>query len=63
MLVLTRRREESVLVRDEVTGELLKIKVVRMKGSQVQLGFEASSRYKIFRDELDELPGKVEVPA
>jgi carbon storage regulator len=55
MLVLTRKRNESVVVGDANRGErLLKVTVLEIRGGKVRLGFEASSDVPIHRGEAKE---------
>ena len=48
MLVLTRKVEQKVRI-----GKNIKIKVLRIQGDQVSLGFEAPDDVEIVREELD----------
>lgn len=53
MLVLSRRNQEAVVVGG--TGgvnQLLRIKVIEIKGSTVRLGFEASPEVAVHREEI-----------
>jgi carbon storage regulator len=47
MLVLTRKLKEGITIGDEV-----KITVLSIKGNQVQLGIEAPSHVKVYREEI-----------
>jgi carbon storage regulator len=49
MLILTRREGESVLIGDEVT-----ITVLRVKGNQVRLGVNAPKNIAVQREEISE---------
>ena len=49
MLILTRREGESVLIGDEVT-----ITVLRVKGNQVRLGVNAPKEVSVQREEISE---------
>ena len=49
MLILTRREGESVLIGDEVT-----ITVLRVKGNQVRLGVNAPKNVSVQREEISE---------
>lgn len=49
MLILTRREGESVLIGDEVT-----ITVLRVKGNQVRLGVNAPKNVAVQREEISE---------
>ena len=48
MLVLTRRKGETIMIGDEIT-----IKVLEIKGRTVRIGLEAPRDVKIIRGELD----------
>jgi carbon storage regulator len=53
MLVLSRKIQEAIIVGD--TGganQLLRIKVIEIKGSTVRLGFEASPEVAVHREEI-----------
>jgi carbon storage regulator len=53
MLVLSRRIQEAIVVGG--TGgvnQLLRIKVIEIKGSTVRLGFEASPEVAVHREEV-----------
>ena len=53
MLVLSRKMQEAIVVGG--TGglnELLRIKVIEIKGSTVRLGFEASPEVAVHREEI-----------
>lgn len=47
MLLLTRRIGESIIIGDQIT-----VTVVKIRGSSVQLGIEAPKNVKIVREEL-----------
>lgn len=49
MLILTRREGESVLIGDDVT-----ITVLRVKGNQVRLGVNAPKNVAVQREEISE---------
>jgi carbon storage regulator CsrA len=49
MLVLSRKREESILI-----GGDIKIRVIKMRGNAVLLGIEAPPAVTILRSELQE---------
>ncbi len=49
MLILTRREGESVLIGDEIT-----VTVLRVKGSQVRLGVNAPKNVAVQREEISE---------
>jgi len=53
MLVLSRRIQEAIVVGG--TGgvnQLLRIKIIEIKGSKVRLGFEASPEVAVHREEI-----------
>jgi carbon storage regulator CsrA len=47
MLVLTRKRDESIVIGDDI-----KIRVVKMNGNAVRLGIEDPQAVRILRGEL-----------
>ena len=59
MLVVSRKVDERVIIRDTETGETIAVMLVEIlahggPSSRVRLGFEASPRFEITREELDE---------
>jgi carbon storage regulator len=53
MLVLSRKRQESVVVGSPDGGRiLLRIMVIEIRGSRVKLGFEAEEEIPVHRSEL-----------
>ena len=55
MLVLTRRTDESVLIRK--AGEVLaKITLLRTDGGKCRIGFDADKTVEIIREELLDVP-------
>ena len=53
MLVLTRKHQESVVIGGSDSVErLLKVTVLRVRGGEVSLGFEAPARIAIHRAEV-----------
>lgn len=53
MLVLTRKRGESILIGDDI-----RITLVQVKGQAVRLGIECPKDVKILREELTEQESK-----
>lgn len=51
MLVLSRKREESIVIGDNIV-----IEVVKVSGNQVRLGIRAPQNVRIRRGELPPLP-------
>ena len=51
MLVLSRKRDESIVLKDE-SGEEVTVTVVRIDANKVRLGIEASNKTTILRSEL-----------
>jgi carbon storage regulator len=51
VLVLTRKPQQAIML-DIPGGDQIKVVVLGVKGSQVQLGIEASRDVKIAREEL-----------
>ena len=53
MLILSRRKEESVTITDGETNEVVVvITITDLQKSSVRLGLQAKQRYKIARTEL-----------
>ena len=50
MLILTRKKDESITITDEVSGEKLEILVTEASG-YIKLGFTASQRFRIVRSD------------
>ena len=48
MLVLTRKRSESIII-----GEDIKVTILGVFGSQIRIGIDAPKAVKIRRDELE----------
>jgi len=49
MLILTRKKDETIVVRNDV-----RIKVLGVSGNQVKIGIDAPREIRILRDELIE---------
>ena len=47
MLILTRRKDESMIIDDQIV-----VKVLKVKGNRVRLGIEAADSIKVRRGEL-----------
>ena len=59
MLVLSRKVGERVIIRDTETAETIAVMLVEIlthdgTSSRVRLGFEASLRFEIIREEVEE---------
>ncbi len=59
MLVLSRKVDERITIRDTETAETITVTLVEIlthggTSSRVRLGFEASTRFEITREELHE---------
>ncbi|MDH3584522.1 MAG: carbon storage regulator [Phycisphaerae bacterium] len=52
MLVLSRKRDESIVIGPCQEGEIIELTIVRIKGETVRLGTTASKGARIFRREL-----------
>ena len=53
MLVLGRKRQESVVIgAADNLHELLRVKVLEIRGSMVKLGFEADDDVAVYREEV-----------
>ena len=48
MLILTRRVDQNIVINDGA----IKIKVMRVRGKYIDLGFEAAFNYNIDREEI-----------
>lgn len=55
MLVLSRKRGESIRIADDI-----EVTVIEVVGSRVKLGFRAPSNVKIIRPEVVELKQKID---
>ena len=49
MLIIMRRKEEEIIIDDNI-----RIKVLKIEGNQISLGIEAPEEIKIYRAELIE---------
>ena len=58
MLVLSRRKDEKIVI-----GEDIEITVVEVKGDTVKLGISAPGNVKIFRKELFDIIAKANIEA
>lgn len=56
MLVLTRRKDEEIVINGNIS-----IKVLSVKGNRVRLGVEAPDDVQINRAEINKLVGQFEV--
>lgn len=54
MLVLARRKAESIVLLHQGTGELIEITPTQIQQNQVRIGIEAKQHWKIIRSELIE---------
>ena len=62
MLVLMRRKEQSVII--DLNGERIEVMVTRVEGGKCWLGFTASKDVAIHRQEIQTIiDGKVKVSA
>lgn len=57
MLVLSRKRDEKILLQVPGNGEI-ELTVVQIEGNRVRLGFQADSKVTILRSELASEPPK-----
>ncbi len=57
MLVLSRKKNEAIIINGNV-----RIEVLQIKGNQVRLGIVAPSTMKILRSELSPIPACVKEP-
>lgn len=58
MLILTRKKGESIII-----GDNIQIQVLNVKGGQVRIGIDAPREFQIFREEIESsaVSGKVDV--
>ncbi len=56
MLVLTRKTHQKIIIKNKDSNPIGIITVTRIQGDKVQLGFEADTDTRFFREEL--LPEK-----
>ena len=49
MLILSRKRNEKIIINDVIT-----VSIIEIKGDQVKIGIEAPSFVKVFRHEIYE---------
>jgi len=58
MLILTRKKGESIII-----GDNIQIQVLNVKGGQVRIGIDAPREFQIFREEIESnaVSGKVNV--
>ena len=52
MLVLKRKANEKVIIRDKQTGRVIEVLVVRLLAGGVAIGFDADQSFQIDREEL-----------
>ena len=52
MLVLSRQRDEVVVILDPATGERVEVIVVDIRGDKVRLGFDAKRSIQVHRKEV-----------
>jgi carbon storage regulator len=62
MLVLTRRRDEAIVIRNRF-GTEIRLLVVDVKGNKVRLGIEAPADIEIAREEVRSRESNVEACA
>lgn len=55
MLVLSRRKDESLILRDEDDRVVAEIMVVNIRHSQVRIGIDSPPGIKVHRKEVDEV--------
>ena len=60
MLVLTRKVDESISLKNNITGEEIVITVCRLNGKTARLGIQAERNWEIVRSELPPLPAAAE---
>jgi carbon storage regulator CsrA len=53
MLVLSRKQDEELIIRDDLTGAVIRIQVVAiLGGNRVKIGIDASDRFTVLRPEV-----------
>jgi len=60
MLVLSRKRNQTLVIHDEATGEDLVIKVLN-GSTRTHLGISASKRFRVLRGELANVQSEQEL--
>jgi len=56
MLVLSRREEESILIRCPNGGPDIEVKVLQIARNSIRIGFDAPKEYVVVRTELLDRP-------
>jgi carbon storage regulator CsrA len=51
MLVLSRKQDEELVIKDELTGEVIRVAVVEIRGNKTRIGISASERFTVLRPE------------
>lgn len=62
MLVLTRRRDEAIVIRNRC-GTEIRLMVVEIRGNKVRLGIEAPPEINIVRQEIRQRESAIEASA
>ncbi len=53
MLVLDRKKGQTIFMKNKATGEIIAVKVLECDGNRAKLGFlDDSGRYDIWREEI-----------
>ena len=53
MLVLSRFRNQKVIITDRRTGDVITVTLADIRGDKARIGFDASDDYRIHRDEVE----------
>lgn len=53
MLVLSRKEDQSLFIRNAATGEVITVATQRIRGNRVIVGIEAPAHYQVTRSESD----------
>lgn len=56
MLVLSRKEEQGILIRNASTGETIEVFILRSKNGRVSVGVDASKEFEISRIEKTKTP-------
>jgi carbon storage regulator len=62
MLVLTRRRDEAIVIRNRY-GTEIRLSVVHIRGNKVRLGIDAPPEVSIIREEVRQRTSAIEAHA
>lgn len=58
MLVLSRKEDQGILIRNASTGETIEVFILRSKNGRVSVGVDASQEFEISRIEKTKTPAR-----